>query len=177
MRQETLTKGEKCLSEPVSQILPCPCPFVLARRAPSVEETRRRKPIIPSVARSPESRLMRKQPQRREIRITFLGKHSRQVHLNPCRPCEAGVIAQNAKDVTIRNDSPSRTGRSIQVLLSQPERTAPPPAVSKQPRRRFNSIAGCRYDNRNATIECCHRDWIAMTIDDDWRRRLKRDEP
>src|SRR5438477_9477006 len=77
-------------------------------------------------ARRPEPRLVRQEPESSEVGVALLREDAGEVGLDPRRPGEAGVVAEDAQRDAIRREPPQGLLIRVQSLLREPERAAAP---------------------------------------------------
>jgi hypothetical protein len=93
---------------------------------------------------------MRQQPQSSEVGVASFGEDAGKICLDPGRPREAGVVAQNAQRVSVGHQAPQRLVDFVQVLLGQTEGGSAPAAIAELGQGRFQTSSGWGNDNGDA---------------------------
>src|SRR5262245_5928533 len=103
---------------------------------------------------------MREQPERSEVGIALLGEDAPEVRLDPGGPREARVVADDAEGHAVRRQPPQRAVLRVEVLLREPERVAPPPAIAERRRERLKPAPRGSDDDRDAPTQRCVADGV-----------------
>ncbi len=131
MGEEALTEREERLLDAVAQVLAGARSLLATGVAPGFERAFRAAgwPARPKRVSWASSQSAAKSA------VALLGEDPRQVRLDPRRPREARVVAQDAEREPVAGEAPERAFGGVQVLLRQAEGAAPPAAVAEGGRR------------------------------------------
>ncbi len=145
MGHEALAQGQESILNPTAQVFPRPGAFLATCRTPGFQGAVRG--WLPGFSKAG---IVHQQPQGGEIGVAFLGEYPRQVSLDPGGSREAGIVAQDAQRVSVRDQAPQRLVDFVQVLLGQTKSGAAPAAIAELGQGRLQTSSGRRDDHGNA---------------------------
>ena len=171
MREKPLAECDQRILDALPQVLARARPLLAAGGAPDVERA-----FGGRLAGFAESRFVREQPERGEVRVPSFGEDALEVRLDPRGPREARVVADDAQGEAVGDETPRRVGGCVEEFLSNTKRASAPSTIAERRRDGVDAAAGGRDDDGDAPTERGEADRIRPVRDHDRRRRRKRVE-
>ncbi|MGP0089682.1 MAG: hypothetical protein ACLPKB_06955 [Xanthobacteraceae bacterium] len=148
MDQKPIAEALDCCLDPTAQLLQCPFAFALTGIAPSFERT-----VGRHCAGNAEAAGMNQQPQGRKIRKCFTFEDAPQVRFDIGGAGQAGVVAHEAQQHSIRAYAPLAVFTRVKPVL-QGGRGRAPAAFGRQVCARAIQVIGRRHDyHRHSTVK------------------------